>query len=64
MLPWIIAGFLYLSLAYLCGRYTARCAALRGRSKIFWFVLSAVFCPLILSVLVPRVTQTAPRRLP
>jgi hypothetical protein len=60
MLPWIVAGILYLSLAYLCGRYTANYAAQRGRSKTFWFVLGALFWPLILSVFVPRITQTAP----
>jgi hypothetical protein len=55
MLPWIVAGITYLSLAYLCGRYVANYAALRGHSKTFWFVLGVAFCPLILSVLVPRI---------
>jgi hypothetical protein len=55
MLPWIIAGILYLSLAYACERYTAKYAALRGRAKAVWFVLGAVFCPLILSALAPRI---------
>jgi hypothetical protein len=48
MLPWIIAGIiLYLSLAYACGRYTAKYATLRGRSKTFWFVLGALFYPFV-----------------
>jgi len=47
MSAWIIAGILYLSLAYACGRYTARYAALSGRSKAFWFVLGALFYPFL-----------------
>jgi RsiW-degrading membrane proteinase PrsW (M82 family) len=62
MLPWIVAGILYLSLAYLCERYTTNYAAQSERSEPFWFVVGAVFWPSILSVFVPRITQTAPAR--
>ncbi len=45
MLAVIIAAILYLSLIYVCGRYTASYAALRGRSKTAWFVLGGLFYP-------------------
>jgi hypothetical protein len=45
MLAVIIAAILYLSLIYVCGRYTAKYAALRGRSKTAWFVLGGLFYP-------------------
>ena len=47
MLPWIVAGILYLSLAYACGRYAAKYAAQRGRSKTSWFVLGTLFYPFL-----------------
>jgi hypothetical protein len=45
MLALIIAATLYLSLMYVCGRYTAKYAALRGRSRTAWFVLGGLFYP-------------------
>jgi hypothetical protein len=42
----IIAGILYSTLLYVCGRYTARYAAQRGRSRTPWFVLGSLFYPL------------------
>jgi hypothetical protein len=45
MLPWIIAGILYLSLAYACGRYTAKYATLSGRSKPFGSSWAPCFTP-------------------
>jgi hypothetical protein len=46
MLALIIAAMLYSTLLYVCGRYTARYAAQRGRSKTPWFVLGSLFYPL------------------
>jgi hypothetical protein len=56
MFPSIVAVALYCSLLYVCGRYTAKYAASRGRSKAVWFVLGCLFYPLpsvVLAVL-PR----------
>lgn len=52
----IIAAILYLTLMLTCGRYTARFAAQRGRSKATWFLLGALFYPvpyLVLALLPP-----------
>ena len=46
MLALIIAAMLYATLLYVCGSYTARYAAQRGRSKTPWFVLGSLFYPL------------------
>jgi hypothetical protein len=46
MFALIIAVILYSTLLYVCGRYTARYAAQRGRSKTPWFVLGSLFYPL------------------
>jgi hypothetical protein len=46
MLALILAAILYLSLMVVCGRYTAKYAALRQRSKAAWFVWGALFYPL------------------
>ena len=45
MLALIIAAMLYATLLYVCGRYTANYAALRGRSKTTWFILGGLFYP-------------------
>jgi hypothetical protein len=42
----IIAAMLHATLLYVCGRYTARYAAQRGRSARTWFVLGSLFYPL------------------
>jgi len=34
-----------LAVAFLCGRFTAKCAAERGRSKRAWFLWGALFFP-------------------
>jgi hypothetical protein len=52
----LIAAMLYLTLIYVCGRYTAKYAARRGRSEIFWFVLGGLFYPfpyVVLALLPP-----------
>ena len=57
MLAVIIAAILYASLIYVCGRHTARYAALRGRSAATWFILGGLFYPLpyiVLALLPPR----------
>ena len=46
MLPLMIAAILYLTLIYVCGRYTARYAAQRGRSQAIWFILGGLLYPL------------------
>ena len=46
MLAAIIAVSLYLTVIYVCGRYTADYAAQRGRSRGAWFVLGGLFYPL------------------
>ena len=46
MLAAIIAVLLYLSLIYVCGRFTADYAARRGRSTAVWFILGGLFYPL------------------
>ena len=48
----IIATILVLTLMFLCGRYTAKFAARRGRSKAAWFLLGCLFFPLSSIVLV------------
>ena len=46
MLSWIIfITIALLPVALLCGRFTARSAAERGRSKRTWFLLGALFFP-------------------
>jgi hypothetical protein len=52
----IIVAILYLTFIYVCRRYTARRAALRGRSKTAWFVLGCLFYPfpyIVLALLPP-----------
>jgi hypothetical protein len=56
MFALIIAAVLYLTLFYALGRYTAKYAAQRGRSKALWFLLGAVSYPipyLVLALLPP-----------
>ena len=56
MLALIIVAILYLTLMYSFGRYTAKYAAQRGRSKAAWFLLGALFYPvpyLVLALLPP-----------
>jgi len=63
MFPLIIAAILYLSLLYVCGRYTARYAAQRGRSVAIWFVLGGLLYPfpsIVLALLPPRRKEMAP----
>ena len=53
----IIAGILYLSLAYVCGRFTADYAARRGRSRSAWFFWGALFYPfpyIVLALMKPK----------
>jgi hypothetical protein len=62
MFPLIIAAILYLSLMWLCGHYTAKYAAERGRSQAAWFMLGCLFYPLpylFLALLPPRRKQVA-----
>ena len=52
----ILAVTLYLTLMVLCGRYTAKFASQRGRSKVAWFIVGALFYPLpylVLALLPP-----------
>jgi hypothetical protein len=44
MLPWIV--FIAIAAAILSGRFTAKCAAQRGRSERTWFFLGALLFPL------------------
>lgn len=53
----LIAAVLYLSLIYLCGRYTARYAVQRGRSQTVWFIWGGLLYPLpylVLALLPPH----------
>jgi hypothetical protein len=52
----IIAAILYLSLMWVCGRYTARYAAQKGRSETVWFIVGSLLYPLpyIVLALLPR----------
>ena len=62
MVPLLIAAILYLSLIYVCGRYTAKYAARKGRSGAHWFVLGGLFYPfpyIVLALLPPRRKETA-----
>jgi ABC-type uncharacterized transport system YnjBCD permease subunit len=57
MLPVIVAAILYLSLLCLCGRYTAKYAAQRGRSQTAWFIWGGLLYPLpyiVLALLPPH----------
>jgi hypothetical protein len=57
MVAAIIAVSLYLTLLYVCGRYTADYAVQRGRSGGVWFVLGGLLYPLpyiALALLPPR----------
>jgi len=57
MLAVIFAAILYLSLLCLCGRYTARYAAQRGRSQTVWFIWGSLLYPLpyiVLALLPPH----------
>jgi ABC-type uncharacterized transport system YnjBCD permease subunit len=62
MLPLIVAAMLYLSLILVCGRYTAKYAAERGRSKAAWFIWGGLLYPLpyiALALLPPVRKETA-----
>jgi len=53
----IFAVTLVLALMFLCGRYTAKFAARRGRSEAAWFLLGSLFFPIpsiVLMLLPPR----------
>jgi hypothetical protein len=57
MLAVFLAAILYLSLIYICGRFTANYARSRGRSEITWFILGGLFYPLpylVLALLRPK----------
>jgi hypothetical protein len=57
MFALIIAAVLYSSLLYICGSYTAKFAARRGRSQAPWFVLGCLFYPIpsiVLALLPPH----------
>ena len=61
MLPLILAAVLYLSLIYVCGRYTAQFAVERGRSWAAWFVIGGLLYPLpylVLLLLPPHRKET------
>jgi ABC-type uncharacterized transport system YnjBCD permease subunit len=62
MFPLILAAILYLSLIYVCGRYTAKYAAQRGRSETIWFIWGGLFYPLpyiVLALLPPHRKEMA-----
>ena len=47
MFSWIIfVSIPLLAVAFLCGRFTAKYAAARGRSERTWFLLGALLFPL------------------
>jgi hypothetical protein len=47
MFSWVIFITIpVLAVAFLCGRFTANCAAERGRSKRAWFLWGALLFPL------------------
>lgn len=53
----IIAVILFVALLWICGSYTAKCAARRGRSRVAWFILGSLFFPapsIALALLPPR----------
>jgi hypothetical protein len=57
MLASIVVFALVLAMMFLCGRFTAKHAAQRGRSRSAWFVLGSLFFPLpsiVLALLPPR----------
>jgi ABC-type uncharacterized transport system YnjBCD permease subunit len=63
VLPVIIAAILYLSLMYVCGRYTAKYAAQRGRSEAVWFVWGCLLYPfpyIVLALLPPHRKESSP----
>jgi hypothetical protein len=50
-----------------CGRFTAKYAAQRGRSRRPWFLLGALFFPIpsiVLALLPPRDDLASPARFP
>jgi hypothetical protein len=56
MFPAIVAAILVLALMFVCGRYTAKVAARRGRSEAGWFLLGSLFFPvpqIVLALLPP-----------
>lgn len=59
MFPLILAAILYLTFIYVCGRYTARYAAQRGRSRAVWFIWGGLLYPLpyIVLALLPPVRK-------
>jgi len=62
MFAGIIAAILVLALMFLCGRYIAKFAARRGRSKAAWFLLGSLFFPvssIVLALLPPRNNEKA-----
>jgi hypothetical protein len=52
----VIAVILYVSVIYVCGRYTARYAGQKGRSRTAWFIWGGLFYPLpyIVLALLPQ----------
>jgi hypothetical protein len=58
----IVFAILVLAVMFLCGRYTARFAARRGRFEAGWFVLGCLFFPIpsiVLVLLPPRGKEKA-----
>ena len=63
MFALVIAAILYLSLFYVCGRFTAKYAAQKGRSTALWFVLGCLFYPFpyVALALLPPLRNDGPR---
>ncbi len=62
MLAWIIFNVIIVAVMVWCGRFTAKYAVQRGRSRRRWFLLGALFFPIpsiVLALLPPRVDPTA-----
>ena len=62
MLAVLFAAILYLTLIYVCGRYTAKYAAQRGRYEAVWFVFGGLFYPfpyIVLALLPPHRKEMA-----
>jgi hypothetical protein len=67
MLASIIFNVVIIAVMVWCGRFTAKYAVQRGRSRRSWFLLGALFFPIpsiVLALLPPRGDLPSPARFP